>query len=61
MSLSDLVAVTFSLTNPGVTQAGFGVPLLTSFSATWPECVRYYDDIDSVADVLALVDGEAHG
>lgn len=53
MSLSDLVAVTFSLTNPGVTQAGFGVPLLTSFSATWPERVRYYDDIDSVADDFA--------
>lgn len=58
MSLSDLVAVTFSLTNPGVTQQGFGVPLILSHSATWIERVRYYSDIEGVAEDFAVTSPE---
>lgn len=49
MALSDLVTVTFSLTNPGVTQAGFGVPLIASPNAAWVERTRTYNSIDAVA------------
>lgn len=50
MGLDDIVSVTFSLTNPGVTQEGFGVPLIASPNATWVERTRTYSDIDAVAD-----------
>lgn len=53
MALSDLVTVTYVSTNPGVTQAGFGVPLILSHSATWTERVRTYSDLDGVADDFA--------
>lgn len=49
MSLSDLVSVTFTLTNPGVTAAGFGIPLITSHSATWVERTRTYNSLSDVA------------
>lgn len=49
MGLSDLVSVTFTLQNPGVTAAGFGVPLIASPNATWVERMRTYTGIDGVA------------
>jgi hypothetical protein len=49
MALSDVVQVTFSLTNPGVTQAGFGVPLIASPNAAWVERTRTYTSLDGVA------------
>lgn len=58
MALSDLVAVTFSLTNPGVTQAGFGVPMLLSHSASWAERIRFYTDIEGVAADFAVTTPE---
>ena len=54
MPLSDIVSVTISTQNPGVTQAGFGVPLILSQTVAWVERSRVYTDIDGVvADVAA--------
>jgi hypothetical protein len=50
MSLDDIASVEFTLANPGVTAAGFGVPLIASPNATWVERTRTYTDIDGVAD-----------
>lgn len=49
MGLSDLVDVTFSLTNPGVTVQGFGVPLIASPRPTWVERTRTYTSLTGVA------------
>jgi hypothetical protein len=49
MGLDSIVSVTFSLTNPGVTQAGFGVPLIASPNATWVERTRTYSSLTGVA------------
>lgn len=48
MPLSDIVNVTVTTQNPGVTRAGFGVPLIISHSPTWAERVRTYKTIDDV-------------
>lgn len=50
MALTDIVHVTYVSTNPGVTAAGFGVPMIASPNATWTERIRFYSDIDAVAD-----------
>jgi hypothetical protein len=49
MGLDDIVSITFSLTNPGVTSAGFGVPLIASPNATWVERTRTYSSLTAVA------------
>lgn len=49
MPLTDLVVVTVSSQGPGVTQAGFGVPLIASQNATFAERSRAYTDADDVA------------
>src|ERR1700760_927411 len=49
MALSDIINVQFSLTAPGVTVAGFGVPLIASPNATWPERTRTYANLTAVA------------
>lgn len=50
MALSDIVTVTYVSSNPGVTAAGFGVPMIVSPNATWTERIRFYSDISDVAD-----------
>lgn len=50
MSLDDIASITFTLANPGVTAAGFGVPLIASPNAAWVERTRTYTDIDGVGD-----------
>ena len=51
MPLSDIVAVTISLETAGITQAGFGTPLILSPRPVWIERVRTYSDLTSmVAD-----------
>lgn len=49
MPLTDIVQVSISTTALAVTQAGFGVPLILSHSATWVERVRFYADLTAVA------------
>lgn len=48
MSLADIVNVTFTLQNPGVTAAGFGVPLIVSHTANWAERTRTYSSLSAV-------------
>lgn len=49
MGLDSIIKINFSLTNPGVTQAGFGVPLIASPNATWVERTHTYTSLDAVA------------
>lgn len=58
MPLSDLVSVTFVSNNPGVTQAGFGVPLIASANAAWTERVRSYSSLADVEDDFAATTPE---
>jgi hypothetical protein len=51
--LSDIITVTVVVQNPGVTAAGFGVPLIVSHSATWAERVRSYANLSEVDDDFA--------
>jgi hypothetical protein len=48
MSLSDVVTVKITSQNPGLTAAGFGIPLFPSATAVWVERTRTYNDIDGV-------------
>ncbi len=48
MSLSDIVSITISANSPGVTQAGFGKPLILSANAAWVERTRTYTDLAGV-------------
>ncbi len=48
MPLSDIVNVVVNTQNPGVTRAGFGVPLIVSQNAAWVERQRVYTDIPGV-------------
>jgi len=48
MSLADIVNVTFTLQNPGVTAQGFGIPLIVSHTATWAERTRTYKTLSAV-------------
>ena len=51
MPLSDLATIVVSTTGAGVTRAGFGIPGITSFTATWgPERTRTYTSIDGVGE-----------
>lgn len=42
MSLADIVSVSITSTSVGVTAAGFGVPLILSYNATFTERIRFY-------------------
>lgn len=49
MSLSEHVSLTITEDSVGVARAGFGVPLIPSYSASWVERVRSYASIAEVA------------
>lgn len=53
MSLADIVSVSIVATSPGITQAGFGTPLILAVNASWTERVRFYTDISGVGDDFA--------
>lgn len=48
-SLSDYVSLSITLTSAGVARAGFGVPMIPSYSASWPERARVYGSLADVA------------
>lgn len=48
MPLSDIVTVTLTTTNPGVTAAGFGVPMIVTHRPTWAERQRSYSNLAAV-------------
>ena len=51
MSLDDYVVITITRDAVGVTQPGFGIPMILGYSATWTDRLRYYEDLPSmVAD-----------
>lgn len=54
MSLSNHVTVTISADSVGVSRAGFGTPLLISYSAGWAERVRTYTTLAGVAADFAV-------
>jgi hypothetical protein len=49
-TLSEHVSLTITQDSVGIARAGFGVPLILSCNAAFPERVRYYTDLSSVAD-----------
>jgi hypothetical protein len=49
LSLSDHVTITITADTLGVPRAGFGVPMVLSATASFPERIRFYDDLAGVA------------
>lgn len=47
-SLNDYVTVTITRDSVGVSRAGFGVMMVLSVNATFPERIRYYSDLPGV-------------
>lgn len=58
MPISDIVNVSISTTSPGPTKAGFGTPLILSYSATWAERTRTYTSLAGVAADFATTTPE---
>lgn len=53
MPLSDHVTLTITQDTVGVRRAGFGVPMILSYNATFPERIRFYTDMAGVAEDFA--------
>lgn len=56
--LSDIVVVNITAQVGGLTQQGFGTPLILGYTPTWVERVRYYSDLPSVATDLGATSPE---
>ena len=52
--LSDIVVVNITAQVGGLTQQGFGTPLILGYTPTWVERVRYYSDLAGIATDLGL-------
>jgi hypothetical protein len=50
LSLTDIVRISVDAATAGVAAAGFGIPLVLSADATFPERTRTYTDLDGVLD-----------
>lgn len=48
-ALSNYVTLTITQTSVGITRAGFGVPMILSYTASFVERLRFYTDIAGVA------------
>ena len=48
MSLSSIVDVQITRQTASVSQAGFGTMMILGFNATFPERIRFYEDMDGV-------------
>jgi Protein of unknown function (DUF3383) len=48
VSLEDIATIVVTTTGAGVTRAGFGIPLILSYSASWVERTRSYTSISAV-------------
>lgn len=54
MGLDQIATISISTTSPAVTQAGFGVPLILSYSAAWPsERTRSYSSLSALSSDFA--------
>lgn len=58
MGLSNIVDVQITRQTASVSQAGFGTMMILGFNATFPERIRFYDDMDGVATDFATTDEE---
>lgn len=58
MGLSDIVNVTISRTGRSVARAGFGVPMILGLNLPGPDLIKYYGDLDEVADDFLTSDAE---
>lgn len=47
-SADNYIAISITLTQPGITTPGFGTPLIPSATATFPERTRLYTDTDGM-------------
>lgn len=54
MSLSEHVTITIQADSLGVPKAGFGIPMILSVNATFPERIRFYTDLAGVAADFAV-------
>lgn len=51
MNLTDIISISITSATRTPSRAGFGIPMVTSFTATWPERTRTYSSLnDVVAD-----------
>jgi len=58
MALSEHVSLTITAGTTSVARAGFGVPLILSYNAAFPERIRTYLDIEGVAADFATTSPE---
>jgi hypothetical protein len=58
MSLSEHVSLTITQDTVGVARAGFGVPMILSVNATFPERIRFYTALPDVGDDFATTSPE---
>ncbi len=58
MALSDHVTLTITANTTTSPRAGFGIPLILSANASWPERVRTYTGIEGVAEDFASTSPE---
>lgn len=60
MPLSDICQVNITTQNPGLTAAGFGIPLFPSATATWVERTRTYNTTTDVVADFPVTTPEYH-
>lgn len=53
MSLNDIATIVVSSSGAGVTRQGYGVGMITSFTATWAERFRVYSSLSAVGGDFA--------
>lgn len=58
MGLEQIVSIAISLQSSGLSQQGFGTPLILGYTPTWVERARTYSDIDGVGADFATTTPE---
>ena len=58
MPLSDFVQIVIAIDAIGIARAGFGIPLILSANASFPELIRFYTDIPGLAVDWAITTPE---
>lgn len=57
-ALSEISSLVISTATVGITRAGFGIPLIVSHNASFPERVRFYSGISDVGNDFATTSPE---
>ena len=58
MGLEQIVSIAISLQSSGLSQQGFGTPLILGYTPTWVERARTYSDIDGMGADFATTTPE---